>query len=208
VIGFLAGGIATTLQVTIGAFLIAVVLGAIVAGIRRSPTRGVRIIGDVYVAVLRGVPPVAWLLLVYYGIARVVSWSPIAASSVALGVVGAAYMAEIYRAAIEAVPPGLPDAADALGLSRVDKYVRIILPQAVPLLAASTASYLIALLKDSALASLISVSELTFRANQYRQVIGDPLTVFAVAAAFYIILSVAVAVPARRIENRILAVSR
>lgn len=207
-IEFLAGGIVATLQVTLGAFVIAVVLGVVVAGLRRSPTRAGRIVGDTYVAVVRGVPPVAWLLLVYYGVAQVVAWPPVLAGAVALGLVGAAYMAEIYRAAIEAVPAGLSDAADALALGRIDKYLRIVIPTALPLLSASTASYLIALLKDSALASLITVSELTFRANQYRQVIGEPLKAFAVAAAFYIVLSVLIAVPARRIENRILAVAR
>jgi His/Glu/Gln/Arg/opine family amino acid ABC transporter permease subunit len=202
---FLAGGIAGTIQVTAGAFVIAALLGAFVATLRRCPLRAARVLGDVYVTVLRGVPPIAWLLLVYYGIARIVAWPPLLAAAVALGLVGGAYMAEIYRAGIEAVPPGLTDAADALALSRTDKYLRVILPGALPLLAASTASYLIALLKDSALASLITVSELTFRANQYRQAIGDPLLAFAAAAAFYIVLSVVVAGPARRLESRILA---
>lgn len=207
-IEFLAGGIVSTVQVTFGAFLLAAVLGAVVAGLRRSPMRAAAAVGNVYVALLRGVPPVAWLLLVYYGVAQVIAWPPVLAGAVVLGLIGAAYMAEIYRAAVEAVPRGLIDAADALGLGRIRKYLRIILPSALPLLAASTASYVIALLKDSALASLITVSELTFRANQYRQVFGEPLTTFAVAAAFYIVLSVLVAVPDRRIENRILAVAR
>lgn len=203
-IEFLARGIVVTVQVTLGAFAVAVVLGALVTTARRSPVRALRMAGSAYVAILRGIPPVAWLLVTYYGIGAVAALPPIAAAVVALGLVGAAYMAEIYRAALEAVPQGQIDAADALALSRWDKYRRVLLPSTAPLLAASTASYAIALLKDSALASLLAVPELTFRANQYRQALGEPIQVFAVAAAFYIILSVAVAVPARRVEQRIL----
>jgi polar amino acid transport system permease protein len=204
VIEFLAEGITATVQVTIGAFLVAVVLGAVVATLRRCPLRVLRAVGGIYVAVLRGVPPVAWLLLVYYGIAQGASLSAITASALALGLVGAAYMAEIYRAALESVPQGQVDAAEALGLSRWDRYRLVMIPNTAALLAASTASYLISLLKDSALASLLAVSELTFRANQYRQALGDPILVFTVAAAFYVILSVIVSIPARRVEQRML----
>lgn len=203
-IEFLAQGIVTTLEVTLGAFAVAVVLGALVTIARRSPVKAVRVIGGTYVALLRGVPPVAWLLIAYYGLGELVSLSPLVAAVLALGLVGAAYMAEIYRAALEAVPQGQVDAADALALSRWDKYRLVLLPNTAALLAASTASYAISLLKDSALASLISVAELTFRANQYRQALGEPIQVFAVAAAFYVVLSVLVAVPARQVEQRIL----
>ncbi|MBI0376452.1 amino acid ABC transporter permease [Streptomyces albiflaviniger] len=203
-IEFLARGIVTTVQVTLGAFAVAVVLGALVTTARRSGAKAVRMVGGVYVAVFRGVPPVAWLLMAYYGFGGVVSLPPLGAAVVALGLIGAAYMAEIYRAALEAVPQGQVDAADALALSRWDKYRLVMLPNTAALLAASTASYAISLLKDSALASLLSVAELTFRANQYRQALGQPIQVFAVAAAFYIILSVLVAVPARHVEQRIL----
>lgn len=203
-IEFLAKGIPVTLQVTGGAFLIAAVLGAVVTVLRRCPWRGLRMLGGTYVAVLRGVPPVAWLLLVYYGIAKGASLSPVTASALALGLVGAAYMAEIYRAALESVPRGQIDAAESLALSRWDRYRLVMIPSTAPLLSASTASYAIALLKDSALASLLAVAELTFRANQYRQAVGHSIAVFAVAGSFYIILSVIVAVPARRVEQRIL----
>lgn len=203
-IDFLARGILATVQVTLGAFAVAAVLGALVTIARRSPLAVLRLAGGAYVAVLRGVPPVAWLLAVYYGLGNVVELPPIAAAVVALGLVGAAYMAEIYRAALEAVPQGQIDAADALALSTWDKYRRVMLPNTAALLAASTASYAISLLKDSSLASLLALSELTFRANQYRQALGEPIRVFAVAAAFYIVLSVLVAVPARRVEQRIL----
>src|SRR4051794_9008556 len=121
-IEFLAHGIITTVQVTLGSFAVAVVLGALVTVARRSPVKAVRIAGGIYVAVLRGVPPVAWLLMAYYGLGEVVSLPPLGAAVVALGLVGAAYMAEIYRAALEAVPQGQVDAADALALSRWDKY--------------------------------------------------------------------------------------
>jgi His/Glu/Gln/Arg/opine family amino acid ABC transporter permease subunit len=201
-ISYLAHGITKTVEVTIAAFLIAISLGACIAVLRRSTVLALRWVGTTYVAILRGVPPIAWLLLIYYGPSSVSSLSPLQASSVALGLIGAAYMAEIYRAAVESVPSGLTDAADALGLSRADKYRVVILPNSLGLLLSATASYAIALLKDSSLASILAVSELTFRANQYRQVVGHPISVFVVVGTFYIVLSVLVAVLARQIESR------
>lgn len=204
-IEFLAQGIASTVQVTLGAFLVAAFIGALVTVARRCPVAPLRWLGGAYVAVARGVPPVAWLFLVFFGLQSTLPLEPIPAAIVALGIVGGGYMAEIYRAVLEAVPVGQIDAADALALGRWDKYRLVMLPSTAGLLAASTASYLIALLKDSALASLIGVMELTGRADVYRRYYNEPIAAFAVIAAFYVVLSVVVAVPARHLEQRILS---
>ena len=203
-IEFLSQGIAATVQVTVGAFLIAAVIGGVIAAGRRCPVALLRWLGGAYVAVARGVPPVAWLFVVFFGLQGTLPVEPVPAAIVALGIVGGGYMAEIYRAALEAVPPGQIDAADALALSGWDKYRTVMIPSSAGLLAASTASYLIALLKDSALASLIGVMELTGRADVYRRYYNEPIEAFAVIAVFYVVLSVAVAVPARHVEQRIL----
>lgn len=203
-IEYLSHGIAVTVQVTLGAFVLAAVLGAAVTVLRRCPIAPLRIVGGAWVAVARGVPPIVWLFAVFFGLQNVVPFEPVPAAIVALGLVGSGYMSEIYRAAIEAVPAGQIDAADALALSRWDKYRRVMIPSTAGLLAASTASYLIALLKDSALASLIGVMELTGRADAYRRYYQEPIDAFAVIAVFYIVLSVVVAIPARHLEQRIL----
>lgn len=203
-IEYLSHGIVVTVQVTLGAFVVAAVLGAAVTATRRCPVAPLRAVGGAWVAVARGVPPIVWLFAVFFGLQDVVSFEPVPAAIVALGLVGSGYMSEIYRAAIEAVPAGQIDAADALALSRWDKYRRVMIPSTAGLLAASTASYLIALLKDSALASLIGVMELTGRADAYRRYYQEPIDAFAVIAVFYIVLSVVVAVPARHLEQRIL----
>lgn len=204
-IGFLAKGAIATAQVTVGAFILALVLGALATMARRTPLTPVRLAATTYVAIARGIPPVAWIFLVFFGIRTWVPLHPVPASIVALGIAGGGYMAEIYRAALEAVPAGQIDAADALALGRWDKYRRVMVPHTAALLAASTASYLIALLKDSALASLIGVMDLTGRADLYRRYYNDPIEAFATIGVFYVILSVVVAVPARRVERRILA---
>lgn len=203
-IEFLAQGIGATVQVTLGAFLVAAVLGAVVTVLRRAPVASIRAAGTSYVAVVRGVPPVAWLFLVFFGLQTSLPFEPIPAAIAALGIAGSGYMSEIYRAALDAVPAGQIDAADALALSRWDKYRQVMIPSTAGLLAASTASYLIALVKDSALASLIGVMELTGRADVYRRYYNEPIEAFAVIAVFYIALSVLVAVPARNLEQRIL----
>ena len=204
-IDFLVQGIGPTVEVTLGAFLVAALLGAAVTLVRRCPVPPLRAVGTAYVALVRGVPPVAWLFAMFFGLQGTLALQPVPAAIAALGVAGSGYMAEIYRAALEAVPAGQIDAADALALTRRDKYRLVMLPSTAALLAASTASYLIALLKDSALASLIGVMELTGRADLYHRYYQQPIQAFAVIAAFYVGLSVIVAVPARHVEQRILS---
>lgn len=200
----LAGGIGTTLQITAGAFAIGALLGLFVALARRSAHRAVATVGTIYVELFRSIPIIAWLFIIYYGLAQeAIRLSSLTAAIVGLGLVSAAYLGEIFRASLASVARGQWEAASALGLGRGASLLRVIFPQAVRLALPASATYAIGLLKDSAIASIIGASDITLRAFNETQATGDGLLVFGVAAALYLALSVPLAVVARWLDHRL-----
>jgi polar amino acid transport system permease protein len=194
----LATGIQTTLLITAGAFLVGVVLGLPLALLRRSRNWLLRAPVIAVVEVIRAVPPIVWLFLVYYGLSSdLAQLSTFQAAVGGLGLIAAAYMSEIYRAGIEAVPDGQWEAGRALALPNLSLYRRVVFPQALVVVIPPAATYAIALLKDSAIASVIGAQDITFHAFQETQASLQGLSVFATAGLLYILLSLPIAAVAR-----------
>ncbi|MCW2500318.1 MAG: hypothetical protein JWN87_1994 [Frankiales bacterium] len=194
----LATGIQTTVLITAGAFGVGVVLGLPLALLRRSRNWLLRAPVIAVVEVIRAVPPIVWLFLVYYGLSSdLAQLSTFQAAVGGLGLIAAAYMSEIYRAGIEAVPDGQWEAGRALALPNLSLYRRVVLPQALVVVIPPAATYAIALLKDSAIASVIGAQDITFHAFQETQASLQGLSVFATAGLLYILLSLPIAAVAR-----------
>jgi polar amino acid transport system permease protein len=161
----------------------------------------------VIIEVLRAVPPVVWLFIVYYvlgsGTIGMVRLKPVEAAIIGLGAIYTAYIAEVYRGALDAIPAGQWDALRALGMPRIPAYRRVLAPQGVVLAIPPMATYGIALFKDGAIASIIGVTGITFQAVQLTNQTLNGLANFAVAGAFYIILCTPFAL-ASRVSTRIL----
>jgi polar amino acid transport system permease protein len=205
ILSSLAEGIGQTITITAGAFALGAVLGFPLALMRRSPYRVLRAPAIAVIEVLRAIPPIVWLFIVYYGIGTdVVRLSTFAGAVLGLGLIASAHLAEIYRAGIGAVARGQWEAATALGLPRRAVYQRVVLPQALVVVVPPAATFAIGLLKDSAIASVIGATDITFRAVQETQANLQGLTVFAVAGLLYIALSLPIAALARY-TDRILA---
>lgn len=205
ILAALAAGIGTTVAITVCSFAVGAVLGFPLALARRAPTLWVRWPATAVVEVLRAVPPLVWLFLAYYSVGvDLVPLSVFQAAVLGLGLVASAYLCEIYRAGIDSVAVGQWEAAAVLGLPTLATYARVVMPQAALLVIPPAATYLIALLKDSAVASVIGATDITFLAFQEARVTLDGLSVFAVAAAVYLVLSVPVAVVAR-LSDRVVA---
>ena len=197
-------GVRFTAILTFGGFLIGAVLAVPVSALRRSRLRPLRVLAIAYVETLRGVPPIAWLFLLYFGLAQVdVRLSPLTAGVLGLGLISTAYLAEIYRAGLRAVPLGQLEAARAVGLGTVATYRHVIGPQAIVTVVPPAAAFLIGLLKDSAIASLIGVPEVTGLALRLTQQEFEGLAIFAAAGLVYIALSVPLATFARWLGARL-----
>lgn len=198
---FLLTGLLTTVIVTLGSFAIGAVLGVPVALARLSRISAVRWIATAFIEIVRGVPAIAWMLLLYFGLSRAVQLPPLASACLALGVVSTAYMAENYRAGIRSVASGQWEAAHALGLHGGDVFWRIIAPQGIGVALPPSATYLVGLLKDSAVVSVIGVADISFQALTLTQQGNPGLPIFFLAGAVYLALGIPLAFVARAADR-------
>lgn len=202
ILSILAPGIGQTLAITAAAFLVGAVAGFLLALMRRSHAWLLQAPAVIVVEVVRATPPIVWLFVVYYGIGKgVLQMTTFQAATVGLGAYAAVHLSEIYRSGLDSVPAGQWDAARALSLPRVAAYTKVLLPQAFVVVIPPMATFAIGLLKDSAIASVIGATDITYYAVQQTQVDLNGLGNFAVAGLLYVVLSVPVAALARTTDH-------
>ncbi|HXA24747.1 MAG TPA: amino acid ABC transporter permease [Acetobacteraceae bacterium] len=193
-----AGG---TLRMTSFAFLLAAVLGLALAIMRLAGGLAGRV-AFLYIEIVRGMPALTLLFLIYFGLVPAgIVLNSFLAAVVALGLNGAAYLAEVYRAGIQAVDPGQREAAQMLGLQRPQVMRDVILPQAVPVVLPPMCNYLVSLLKDTSIASLISAPELMLRSRDLAGTYYLPMEYYLLAGAMYLIMAWPMMHGARRLER-------
>lgn len=201
---FILQGLIWTVVITVGGFLFGAVVGVAVAGARTSKSVLVRVVGRAWVDVIRSVPPLVWLFVVFFGLAELgFRMTAFQAALVTFSLIASAYLGEIYRGGLASLGRGQIEAAQSLGLGGADVLTRIISPQVLRTVSPSMVTYGIGLMKDSALASTIGVVEMTFRANQVTQSTGQGLTAFAIVGGIYLALSIPLGLWARRVDQRI-----
>lgn len=162
-------GILVTLEITVFAVLLGVAVGLIVALGKMSSLKPVRIIFSTYVEILRGTPLIVQALIVYGGFPMLLTkyginfrWDdPVIASILVCGINSSAYVAEIIRSGLQAVDKGQMEAARSLGMNHLQAMRFIIVPQAFRIILPALANEFIALLKETAVLSIISVVEVT-----------------------------------------------
>jgi polar amino acid transport system substrate-binding protein len=155
-----------------------------------------------YVEVTRGTPVLLQLFVLYYGLASVVRLPAWTAAIIGLGLNYAAYESEIYRSALEAVPRGQLEAAHVLGFSRRQTLWLIRGPQALRLALAPMTNDFVAMLKDSSLVSVLTVTELTKQTQIFATNIGSWVLPGALCAGLYLAMSLPLAKGARVLETR------
>lgn len=197
----IARGVGLTLYVTGASLLLGGIIGLVLVGAARSQVAVVRAAATLYINVVRVIPPITWLFLIYFGLPQfALRLTTIQAAIIGFSVIASAFMAEIYRSGLLSIPEGQREAAHALGLSTVTTVRHIITPQAFRVALPAIATYGIGLLKDSALASTIGVREITYYAQQSAKQTHEGLLSFVVAGALYIVISLVVALVARRTD--------
>ena len=193
-----AGG---TLRMTSFAFLLAAVLGLALAIMRLAGGLAGRV-AFLYIEIVRGMPALTLLFLIYFGLVPAgIVLNSFLAAVVALGLNGAAYLAEVYRAGIQAVDPGQREAAQMLGLRRTQVMRDVILPQAVPVVLPPMGNYLVSLLKDTSIASLIAAPELMLRSRDLAGTYYLPMEFYLLAGAMYLIMAWPMMHMVRRLER-------
>lgn len=196
-------GLGVTLQITVGAALLAVPL-ALAAGLARLSRRApLRAAATAYVEVFRGTSALVQLFWFYYVLPMFGLRLPaLLVGIVVLAANAGAYGAEVVRGAIQAVPAGQREAAVALNMSRSQIMRRIVLPQAFPAMLPPACNLLIELLKNTALVSLITITDLTFRGQLLRSETLRTTEVFAAMLMLYFAVALLITTGMRLLERR------
>jgi His/Glu/Gln/Arg/opine family amino acid ABC transporter permease subunit len=199
---FLIEGAQMTIIVALLAMMIAMVMGLVGALGKLSRLRWARRLADLYTTVIRGVPELVLLLLIYYGgtvllqdlaslLGRTepIDINAFVAGVVVIGIIYGAYATEAFRGAFQAVPKGQIEAAMACGMNRRQVFWRIRLPQVWRFAIPGLANVWLVLLKATSLMSIIGVEELTRKADLAKAPTREPFTFFISAAFIYLVFT-------------------
>ena len=208
-IKFLISGMGSTIQISIIAAAISIVLGLIVALPGQSTRRWLRLINRLYVEFIRSIPLLPMLFWVFYGLPIVfksigldIPIDPFWGAIITLAVSDSAFTAEIYRSGIQSIARGQSEAAQTIGLNYVQTMRYVILPQAVRRILPPLANQFIYIVKMSAFASVIGVQELTRRANELVVTEYRPLELYTLLIVEYLVLVLIISAGVRWLERR------
>ncbi|MCB8878667.1 amino acid ABC transporter permease [Acidisoma cellulosilytica] len=163
----LIGGVVTTIGLWVAAAILSIVIGMAIALARSFGGPVVNLPLALCVQLIRGTPFLVQVFLLYFGgPALGLSLDPIPAGLIALALFGGCYLSEVFRAGIRAVPPGHVEAAACVGMTRLQTFRRIVLPEMFVMVLPPSVNIIIGLLKDTAILSVISVPELTGAVQQ------------------------------------------
>jgi polar amino acid transport system permease protein len=200
---FIVGGTGLTVLISVVSISFATLLALLGALGRISENPYINGVASLYVSLARGTPLIVQILFVYLALPQVGIILPaIPAGIIALSFNYGAYMTEIFRAGIQAVPRGQREAARALGMPERLVLRRIVLPQAVRIVIPAIGNEFIAMIKDSSLVSILAVEELLFRARLVGQQNFRSLESLVIAAAIYWILTILFSHLQQRLERR------
>ncbi len=203
--GTLVRGLALTLEISALSLMFALLLGLFAGLGRVSSNPAASDLSALYVEVIRGTPLLVQIFIMYFFIGTVLKLPAFWAGVIALSIFTGAYVAEIVRAGIQAVPKGQTEAAQSLGLSGAQIMRHVILPQATRRVLPPLAGQFINLIKDSSLVSVMALTDLT---KAGREVVGStfmPFEVWFTVAAMYLLLTGALSFAVRRLEKRFAA---
>jgi polar amino acid transport system permease protein len=202
---YLVGGLRWTIALSAVAMVGGGILGLAVAILRTSPVRWLRWPAVVFIEMLQGTPVLMQLFLTYYGLAVVLDLriDPWPAVVLALTLNAAAFLGEIWRGSIEAIPRTQWEAARSLALSYGQQLRLVILPQALRISIPATVGFLVQLIKSTAIASLIGFVELTRAGQLMTSVTFKPMLVYPIVAGLYFIVCWPLSLASQALERRI-----
>jgi polar amino acid transport system permease protein/octopine/nopaline transport system permease protein len=203
-------GAGLTLAVAALSMIFGLVIGGFGAAAKLSRRRALRGLADAYTTLVRGVPELLILLLLYFGGTVLLTWiagdyvevNGFGAGLFALSILCGAYTTEVLRAAIRAVPEGQIEAARALGLRRVAIVRKVLLPQVWRLALPGLGNVWLVVMKDTSLISVVGLEELMRKSNIAAGATHQPFTFYAVAALIYLLFTTISVIGIALLERR------
>lgn len=204
-----------TVQLSLLSMAVAVVLGLIGAAFRLSPVKWLAVMGEAYATVIRGIPDLVLILLIFYGgqdlvnrLAPLVGFddyidiNPFVAGVGTLGFIYGAYLSETFRGAFMAIPKGQGEAGLAYGMSSLRIFLRILVPQMIRLAIPGVTNNWLVLVKATALISLVGLQDMMARAKSAGDATREPFTYILLAAAIYLAMTSISLLVLRFLERR------
>lgn len=193
-----------TILLSIVAFIGGGILGLFIALCRTANARSIRLISGGYVTLVQGTPILVILFLSYFGLSIIgYDTSAFAAASLSMTIYTAAFLGEIWRGCIESVPKTQWEAADCVGLNRFEQYAYVVLPQAMRIAVPPTVGFMVQIVKNTSLASIIGFVELTRAGQLVNNATFQPFTVFVVVGLMYFALCYPLSEASRYFERKL-----
>jgi len=200
---FILQGTQTTVIICVSSIILATALALVGSVSRLSGNVVVNSVASLYVSLIRGTPLLVQILFIYLALPQLgIVLPPLEGGILALGLNYGAYMTEIFRAGIQAVPRGQREAAQALGMKERLIMRRIVMPQAIRIVVPAIGNEFIAMIKDSSLLSVVAVTELLWRARRVGVRDFETLQALLVAAVVYWTLTILFSFFQERLERR------
>jgi His/Glu/Gln/Arg/opine family amino acid ABC transporter permease subunit len=200
--GSLLHGLLTGVEVAVVALVASVILGVLLAVMRRSPAP-ISWFASLYINVFRGVPVIVTAVWVYFGVAEAltINFTIFEAAVISLVLLYSAFISEIFRSALEAIPKGQNEAGMALGMARTRIFFSVILPQATKIAVPNVGSMMIGMIKDTSVMFIIGLIELFAVVQNDGATSYQYFTLYTAAAIIYILVAFVVDFAFRTIEK-------
>jgi polar amino acid transport system permease protein len=184
------------------AFVGGALVGLPIALMRVSPNRALRMAASGYIQLIQGTPLLILLFLTYFGLGILgYKLVPLVAAGLALTLYAAAFLGEIWRGCIEAVPRTQWEASDCLGLDRFQQYAYVVLPQAVRIAIPPTVGFMVQIVKNTSLASVVGFVELARAGQIVNNSTFEPFIIFCIVAAIYFAMCFPLSLASRFLER-------
>jgi polar amino acid transport system permease protein len=200
---FLLQGAAWTVGLSLIAFVGGGLLGLVVALCRVSPVKAVRLFTAGYVQLVQGTPLLVILFMTFFGLPVLgLKLSPLAAAGLSLTIYVSAYLGEIWRGCIESVPRAQWEAAECLALTRSQRMRMVVLPQALRIATPPTVGFMVQIIKNTSLASVVGFVELARSGQLINNSVFEPFLVYVVIAVLYFAMCFPLSRWSQRLERR------
>lgn len=192
---------------TVGLSAIALTCGGILALVvalcRISGMRWLRTVTALYIQLIQGTPVLVLIFLFYFGLPSL-GWamSPLTAASASLSIYVSAYLGESWRGSIQSVPKAQWETAECLALSRTQRMTKVILPQAIRIATPPTVGFMVQIIKNTSLASVVGFVELVRAGQIINNTIFQPFVIYLLIAALYFCMCYPLSILSRRLETR------
>ncbi|MGE5702788.1 MAG: amino acid ABC transporter permease [Clostridia bacterium] len=191
-----------TFELTLASVIVGTIIGLFIALLKVSSIPGGKLLANAYITLIRGTPLIVQIFVLYFGFYKMIDLGQFWSATLALAIHSGAYIAEIFRGAIQSIDKGQMEAGLSLGMTRAETMRRIILPQALKRSIPPLGNQFILSLKESSLAAFIAMDELFSLARRMSAETFDEMTYFLIVALYYLVIVMIFTYIVNRLERR------